>query len=212
MSAQIDLHILKMEEEPFLQQALDSLESEPINLFLEDAIVGNTKAARKAAFLKGEAPYCSYIDPDDYVEGGIFSKLLEAIESAPPEIIGVYSLHFLEIQGRLRVKSSKPHTWNLDHHFVTLPRLVAPAILFKREVLESVLNSEESWSKVPSVRGESRATSLLCAQFGDWKCVPEYGYTWRIHDKNTSQHGTNAEFLSTMKPIYDYVRTIRNGL
>ena len=79
----IDVHILTHNEPQWqIDRCLESLKDEPINLHIVHGFdEWPPYQGRALGFSKGTAPYVSYVDPDDYIVPGAFTKLLAVIES-----------------------------------------------------------------------------------------------------------------------------------
>lgn len=74
----IDVHILLMgnENKLLFEKCIGSLSGEPISLHLCEGIAGDLQTARKNAISKGTNEYIGWVDPDDEIVPGIYSKLL----------------------------------------------------------------------------------------------------------------------------------------
>lgn len=74
----IDVHVLLLGNEnvPLLNSCLKSLENEPIVLHKCEGIIGDLQTARKNAIKRGTNDYIGWVDPDDEIIPGIYSKLL----------------------------------------------------------------------------------------------------------------------------------------
>lgn len=87
----IDVHVLRHPDRPawMLQQALSSLEHEPVTVHVLDAVVGHVGRARMAGFAQGEAEFVSFVDDDDAVDPGLFARA-RAVLAAQPQLAGVF--------------------------------------------------------------------------------------------------------------------------
>ncbi len=74
----IDVHVLLLgnENPDILNKCIGSLKGEPITLHQCQGIKGNLQAARKRAISKGTHDYIGWVDPDDEIIPGIYTKLL----------------------------------------------------------------------------------------------------------------------------------------
>ena len=79
----IDVHIIKFDEPQWqIDRCLESLKDEPVTLHIVQGFYEwPPYQGRALGYSKGTAPYVSYVDPDDYLVPGAFTKLLTAIES-----------------------------------------------------------------------------------------------------------------------------------
>lgn len=206
----IDCHILTRptDNKAWLEACLESLKNEPVNLFIESGIEGNTALARKNAFFKGNAEFVTHIDPDDAVVPGVLQRCLDTIKQ---EDVGAYSLTArMNSSGRTEMKLLAPHTeWTVKLQAEALPRLFQTASVVRRSVIERVLT--DHFDLLPSVWGQDRCILLMCAMYGNWRCVPEVGYLYRIHLRNTSRTCQDPklpffyQFWQRLKPTYDLV-------
>lgn len=86
----IDVHILFIKDRDcpiLMEEAIKSLDNEPVNIFIEEGILGKIGLARHNAFQKGTSKFVSYVDSDDLVIPGIFDKMLGVYEE---NAAGVY--------------------------------------------------------------------------------------------------------------------------
>ena len=81
----IDCHILTLPgDNPDWRAELErDLAKQPIRTHWLAGIPGQIGAARAAGLALGNAPFVSYVDPDDRVIGGTYEKLLAALQANP---------------------------------------------------------------------------------------------------------------------------------
>ena len=79
----IDVHYIYYDEPEWqITRCLESLRGEPVTVHSVPGVWGNPPVKKRAeGFALGTAPYVSYVDPDDYVEPGVYTRLLQAITS-----------------------------------------------------------------------------------------------------------------------------------
>lgn len=177
----IDLHILKTKKDPehLFQQCLKSLENEPINIFIEDGIIGDAGLARHLAYQKGTSEYVSYVDPDDLIVPGIFQKCIDAMTE---DCAAVYSNEdLIDINGDF-IRHGDQHNlpWNY-RQMRSNPKFVHHVVVYKRELVEKytphikgfVMHSESLLNTLVSEGGTRRFVHLN-----------EVGYYWRLWAKD----------------------------
>ena len=177
----VDVHILKTKKDSkhLFEQCLKSLENEPINIFIEDGIIGDTGLARHLAFQKGDSEYVSYVDPDDLVVPGIFQKCMDAMTE---DCAAVYSNeNLIDINGTfIRSGEQINQTWS----YVKMknnPKFVHHVVVYKRELVERysqnikgfIMHSESLLNTLVSECGAKRFIHLN-----------EVGYYWRLLTKD----------------------------
>lgn len=125
----IDVHMLLMGNEniDLLQKCLNSLSNHPITLHVCPGIKGDLQSARRNAISKGTNDYIGWVDPDDEVAPGIYSKLLQ---HAPEhqfvwakEEIRVYNLNGTLSHSYIR---HSPHHIHIVHRDLIKPEFFDP--------------------------------------------------------------------------------------
>lgn len=137
----IDVHMLTLpnESKKFKQQCLDSLINEPITLHLCSGIYNNIALARSNAFLIGNLPYQSFVDPDDWVLSGGFTACLNVLESNS-NIHVVYTHEFIaDLVG--------------NYHLTNVKKWCHHLIVFRRQILHLYLYAMQQW-KWPNKQSE----------------------------------------------------------
>ena len=152
----------------------------------------NIGLGRVCGFLAGDAPYVSYVDYDDLIEPGIFTKICEVMETGVPwcftdEVLvdeegkyikpgwssnpGLYPQSLLDY---VRVRPGV-HV----HHILTFRReLLTPKVCF---IMKQLYELPEEYLR----------TEL--AQY-DFVHIEEVGYYWRQHSDNTMPKYESYEF------------------
>lgn len=200
----IDVHILTMpdEDKSLLDQCLDSLKDEPINLFLCDGIKGNTGSARANAFKQGSSKYVSFVDPDDYIEPGIFSKCLDVLESDNCHVYTTENLvdskgGFIRhgIQGDIKWSfENMRESYVLVHHLA----------VYQRDSVEKNLHFIENINILVEYM-----MNLLCSLDAPFVHVDEIGYYWRMLKKDRSTRSLNVAHRRITE-INKYIRRCKN--
>ncbi|WP_123812210.1 hypothetical protein [Ottowia oryzae] len=85
MAPLIDCHVLTLPgDNPAWRAELErDLAAQPVCQHWIAGIPGQIGAARAAGFALGDAPFVSFADPDDRIMGGVFAKLLQALQEKP---------------------------------------------------------------------------------------------------------------------------------
>lgn len=73
-------------------QCVDSLKNEPVDIHFVDYVPGDIRAARFAGFSRGIHKYVSFVDWDDYIEPGIFSKCLMVLDRGGGVLRGIHAI------------------------------------------------------------------------------------------------------------------------
>lgn len=171
----IDVHILfiKDRDNPLLmEQTLESLKNEPVNIFIEEGILGRIGLARHNAFQKGTSKFVSYVDSDDLVIPGIFEKMLAVYEESAA---GVYcNEDIIDYEGSFLCRGrNHSQEWNykklkLDifhmHHMV----------MYRRDLVTK-------YSKImkPFHTRSEQALNLVLGSKAHFIHLEETGYLWR---------------------------------
>lgn len=168
----VDVHILTMpgDNSDWFDQCLQSLETEPVNVYVRPGIKDDIGNARANAFLYGTARYVSFVDPDDYVLPGGFAECLNrlreetSVAACTAEIRTGVSGEVLE----------KPFITRWVHHLIVLER----AVVLKH------LDFWRNW-KWPSKLSEGKMfVSFLSSQNYGISIINEPYYVWRRHHKS----------------------------
>ena len=162
----IDVHILLMgdENKQLLDECLASLADEPVKIHFTKGIDGHPGKARTRAVSLGTNEYVGWVDPDDYIIPGSYSKLLKT--GAPfawtDELI--YDLRSNDLYKPIRQRiSSIPHHMHIIH----------------RDILDTQLLSN-------NVRGDVIPFLKKMAQNNSVH-IPEVGYVWRNYFSPSQQ-------------------------
>ena len=187
----IDCHVL-VDPSRDASAVLAQLAAEPVNLHIAPARPGRISAARAAAIRAGSAPYVCWVDDDDQIAPGIFSRLLAVLEQNP-EACGVCCREArVDVSGRV-LGVSPPAGWRwsvadmIDQH-----PLVHHIALMRRETVLPLLDAMQRWPMVGD-----QWLIWMQAQFGPWQLLDEIGYTWRRHTAQvTARHEIGGELAA----------------
>lgn len=82
-NAQVDCHVLTCghTKQEWLDRCLNSLESEPCNVFVIRGVDGHIGQGRAFGYSQGSAPYVTFVDDDDYVIAGVIGACLTALNN-----------------------------------------------------------------------------------------------------------------------------------
>jgi hypothetical protein len=176
----IDVHIIVSENEPWIEECLNSLESEPVNVWFVHRIEGDVRKAREEGFSKGSSEFVSFIDPDDVIVPGIFKQCLDVLHENP-DAVGVYTTdELVDVSGNHIAygwaQYEKPFT---DKGFpIELTNGIHHLRVFRRSAVEKCLPLKSRMIPEPLLNAEIQ-------KHGDLIHIPVVGYKWRIHGDNT---------------------------
>lgn len=192
----VDVHMVIGRREQWLQECLDSLKNEPINLFTVHRVEGDTGAARTQAFTMGTAEYVSFVDPDDKVVPGIFTKCTDILDDNP-DVVGVYTDQVLINRHGDYLMDG----WSINEQpflrFGYRPELSQGhhnLYVLRREEVEKCLPLKTK--RMPEV-----VLIHELKRLGSIHHLKEIGYFWRIHGKNTCLTYTKDELNDAMRCV-----------
>lgn len=177
----IDVHVLHLSNENKHWKYLcdESLKNNPINIFHCNGILGDIVNSRYNGFMQGTAPYVSFVDPDDIVLPGAFTKCLEVLEEYP-DVCGVYTLsQIIDIHGNPKKLIHPFREWSKELMKKNINTEIHQLMVMKRKDLidafNMILNSN------PSGRYLLGFLIALMAKQSSWKAIDFVGYQWRVH-------------------------------
>lgn len=175
----IDVHIIKhptQDRSKTLEPLLKQLESEPIKVHLTpgyDRMIGR---GRYEGFQLGESQLVSYVDDDDEIVPGIYSKILQEFKDEP-RIDGLCTREKKDKTnkrmgyGKFRYKYYDRRHFLRTHHISTYRR--ASIDPFINEIQECPTTSEHT------------LVAILMLNNAIIKHLPEVGYYWTEHEGST---------------------------
>jgi rRNA maturation protein Nop10 len=178
----IDVHILHMptENQEWWKLCEESLVDHPINIYHCEGVPGNPGEARVLAYKNGNAPYVSFVDPDDIVMPGAFQKCLDGIEQNP-DVCGVYTLsEEIDKDGKQVLKVLHPYRpWSLFHMRMNIVEIHQIAVM-RREDVE--IYHTEIYPSLPNTGTYHNTMMYLqMATKKPWMAIDHVGYKWRNH-------------------------------
>lgn len=164
----IDVHILTIPgREQWLSECLQSLRNEPVNVFVVPGIVGNFPESRKMGYLKGVSEWVTYVDDDDRVIEGAFTKIEEATDNnKEAEFFYAYE----EVINESGITTNT--CMKLPHHLIVYPRKF---IMENLDVFTCKNPDYELLQRIP------KTAKVFCTE--------SVGYQWRQHSKSHSKGG-----------------------
>ena len=176
----VDVHILMhpgQDRSATLEPLLEQLEREPVTVHLIPGKLRDIGAARAEGFRAGEGPLVSYVDDDDEIVEGVYTKVLECFNSEPAiDGCATRELHFRHGAREGLVKQFIFKYYNKynagDVHHVTT---------WKREAIGPYLNDI---SRI-NTNSEQHLTGLLLRDGARIRHIPFVGYVWREHAGST---------------------------
>ena len=187
----IDVHILTLpnSNRKWLAKAIASLQHEPVNLFIVPGVVGDIGSGRMNAFSYGSAAHVSFVDEDDLVELGAFSKISDEIGKNPS--CAFYTHEILIDEGGSKIgdgfaKDPTPFRGNKGLELAAVPgqpgKYMHHLVVYPRASLAGLdLSNAEKFSPETTINNHVAKT----AEFVELQFV---GYRWRIHGGNSSRH------------------------
>lgn len=190
----IDVHIIVTDgwtgqKEHWLDQCLSSLEDEPVNIHLIEGELGHIGRSRARGFRQGDAKYVSFVDPDDWVEPGIFSLVQQHLDQHPEVSLAATAerIHDEMVTDNLDLIYEQEVSFdNIGqvHHLVVA----------RREEISKYLHVTEQFE----CRCEPATWLSMYVGGCVMHMIREIGYNWRIHpggshkafdpSKPTSEH------------------------
>jgi hypothetical protein len=184
----------KDDNKAWAEQARASVLFHNVNIIDVDAVPGDTRLARKNGFEKSTAPYVSFVDPDDYVTTDIpIFELCVKVLVEDKSICGVSTRSYLISDKPTKLLNSTIK-WDLIKHFYNIT-LIHQLTVMRTDVVQKVCS--EHHDLIYPVKYNEHNRDLLLVQYGDWKIIPEIGYTWR-------KRAEGAHSLKIPKPKANY--------
>ena len=195
----IDCHILiDPAREASACAMLAQLRAEPVNIQARVAQPGQLTEARIASIRCGSAPLVAWVDDDDQLTPGVFSRLLVELDKHP-EACGVFSTEAQVRAGRVTAVNPAPtEVWTqanmLDRH-----PFVHHVAIMRRSLVERHLEEIRAFPRVGD-----QLLMWLVSRHGPWLHVPIVGYRWnRDGQQVTAEPGIGAELAKAK----EYFRT-----
>lgn len=198
----IDCHTLYLPD--YNKQWLKDLESDlvnqPICHHIVAGIPNNFTEARLNGYKHGTNQYITFADCDDRVSEGIYTKLLDKIETSNASFVWAGEQTVNDSLTRV-IKSNIPNGTYRKISHQTTHQYVHGVIVYRRELLDELLplltvrTDYMDWviSSCMFVLGKARG-------YDDPISVPEIGRLWRFHKNNSSLKATGrreaGEFIA----------------
>jgi hypothetical protein len=136
-----------------------SLVGHPINLVELPGIPGDYVTARCRGFVVGDAPFVSYVDPDDLVMPGAFEACLRALDD--PALVMVWT-NSLAVHEDSPMSSARLVTPATPHQLIVIRRWAAETALRRGPIGDIQFRSE-------------------VGKLGEARRIDFVGYVWRTH-------------------------------
>lgn len=207
----IDVHILHTpnENQQWRAQCDESLIGHPINTHHIPGIIGDVRQSRRNGFSQGNAPYVSFVDPDDYVEPGVFQRCLDEL-LAYPSVCGVYTLSNKIIVNADGTESPP----ELLHNFQQWPLPVMGRLLeihqivvMKRECVKYVF--DHHFDEIPKMQHAETWMYWNMATRSPWRAIDFAGYNWRVRSDGAHTILSSGE---DKKRAATYIKQVRRSL
>lgn len=201
----IDVHIIRpvtwntICEQHWFDECMDSLTSEPVNVYITTPVVGDIRAARYTGYSMGQARYVSFVDPDDKIVPGTYEKLLHLVNA--PGICGAYSNYQILTPNGEVTRHAMNNQWSIDR-MINDPRLIHQVVLTPRKITMNVY--EQFYTDIHPAGYELFCVAVLLAKYGNWANCNDVGYTWRIHD--AGHHHTVSSTWAELLQLQNWAR------
>jgi hypothetical protein len=200
----IDAHVLHLEDEnkQWWDECEKSLVGHPITVYNCDGIIGNVQEARRLAYLKGNSPYVSFVDPDDIVIPDSFQLCLDELESNKG-ICGVYTRsQAIDEKGQIIYNhvTDRPFREFSIELIKKNPVEIHQLLVMRRDYVE------EYYTNIHPYIPKSDYEFLMYAHLAimkPWKALNFIGYKWRIHE-----NGLHLKPHLKSKEVYDYLQRL----
>lgn len=180
----VDTHVLLMPDtnRQWWEECQVSFRHEPINLHLAEGVPGHIGKARAKAYQLGNAPYLSFIDPDDLIVPGAFQACIDTLD-AHPEACGAYTDEVL-IDPAGEHLGAGIWTGRLWNPLLMLePKYMHHIIVMRREFVLRHLAEMEKWPNLAEF-----VLKGLLTQYGPWVHAGKVGYKWRVGNPVKASH------------------------
>ena len=191
----IDCHTLYLpnHNKLWLEDLKNDLVKEPVIHHLVPGIPNNITDSRKNGYAQGNNKYCSFIDDDDRVKEGIFTKFTEGLENSNASFIWAGEVVMCSNLVK-RLKINRPSGVFKKNFILATHRYVHGVVVYRRELIEELLpmitinNDYMDWivSSCMYVLGKVRG-------YNDPICLNDIGMYWRMHSNNTSRFCQNKK-------------------
>lgn len=211
----IDVHVIctqhfNDQQQRWFDKCMDSLKDEPVNIHRTEYVDGDIRAARWNGFSRGTGRYVSFVDPDDWVEPGIFSYVQQRLDNRP-DVCGAYTLSHRvyerngeEIDAGLLHKFNRwplPATGSLvDIHQLTVMR---------REDCLRVY--EAAYDQIPRNVHEMTWVYWEMAKTKPWLPIDRVGYYWRQREDGAHRM-YNDEIAESLRLSMKHMLEIRRSI
>lgn len=198
-----DVHVARLAGRPreWLDRCLRSLEDEPVNWYLIDAVPGSVGSTRAHGFAFGRTPYRASVDDDDYVMPGAFRGSVALME-ADPRIASTYTdWRTIDESGAVLREHVIRNDYDPLRHLGDR-HLVAQLHVYRRAQLAPHLDGLRRWHN----HDQQWLTARLTAQ-GWHRRVPRPLYAVRMHrlpraSRQRSDRETR-ECMAEIRPILE---------
>ena len=178
ISDRVDVHIIEhphYDRSESRERLMSQLSEEPVNVHIVKGHPRHIGRGRYDGFMSGSSALCSYVDDDDLIEPGIYTKCLEAFE-AESDLDGLCTREVVrDSQGDtcptfMYEYYDRRHLYDIHHLPVFNRASIAPYLHY---LLDLPDGSEHSlWGH-------------MLLNDAKIKHLPEVGYYWHIHEENS---------------------------
>lgn len=212
MNNQIDVHVLSLpfENKKWEEECLERLKQESnINIHLVPGIFKNIKQSRINGYSTGTSEYVSFVDPDDLIEPGIFTKCQNVLD-LNPHLVGVYTRSSIidEHSNIIQPYMRNYREWRDIYMFQDLFEIHQLVVI--RRKYSNIVNKQ-----IQLLTNEGRHTSdtyhehlryTLLGLLAPWKALPDLGYHWRKNgNAGRYNNGYSAKNIAEYQQLVSYL-------
>ena len=176
----VDCHlIIRTDRLKYRSKCLESIISEPVNLFAVDGDNRTVSEARKIGFSCGNAEYITFVDDDDFVEAGAMQACVDVLD-ANPELVAVFTSERRIAENGAQIAIYPPIFEKYDQKKIINNHPYAHHIvIFRRKFYEKVKFPLNLWQTCGD-----QAMIFELSKLGGFGKVGIVGYNWRRRTKS----------------------------
>lgn len=205
----VQLILLGNENQTWLNQCQDGLNSPNVTIHQGQGIIGNINASRMAVWDSCGGTLLSSVDPDDIPSVDAWQELQDALDNNPMAM-GAYTLETkTNVQGD--IIAIQPDTTGKDP--VNSPMVAHHILVVRRSVYDLVRPYAQGFTS-----GLEWMLAIAAFHQGGLICIPRIGYAWRRHPGNTSNspnfrlpNNAGSDFLNWMWKQPDIIPRSQKG-
>lgn len=212
----IDVHVIKPNDSlpktvRWFDQCVASLDGQPINIHFVDYVPNDIRAARFTGFSKGTAKYVSFVDPDDWVEPGIFSICAKSLDLAP-HACGAFTLsNMIEVDQFDNDRNAGllyPYRpWPLPERGKLID--IHQLVVMRRELIIRAITTQ--YDIMPKNVHEMTWLYWEMAKSHPWLPINAVGYNWRRRIDGAHRR-VSPDIIEDMRMSNQHMNDIRRSI